>query len=310
MEPWVQRFLTSLRARRNASTHTQRAYQTDLAEFAAFWARRGGGAPAKLSRTHVRAYLAQLQTRMKGGRTPGPGLGRASVLRKVAALRSLCRWLREMGELKGDPFLNVPLPKPEKRLPRFLSGQEADVLLEKGAVGSAWTDLRDRALLELLYSAGLRRAEAAGISVPDLDFLSGTVRVFGKGSRERVVPVGDPALKALRAYLAARPRPVGTDRVEPLWINARGRRLSGDGLALLVRRSAKKAGLLKGLSPHALRHSFATELLGAGCGLRELQEMLGHKNIGTTQVYTHASLERLRETYSKSHPRSTAPKPE
>lgn len=241
---------------------------------------------------------------MQAGRADNTGLGRASVLRKVASLRSLCRWLREVGELKRDPFLNIPLPKPERRLPRFLSGSEAVDLIERGTLGLAWTDLRDRALLELLYSSGLRRGEAAGMSVPDLDFMSGTVRVFGKGSRERLVPVGDPALKALRAYLGARPRPADGELVEPLWINARGGRLSGDGLALVVRRAARKAGILKSLSPHALRHSFATGLLAAGCGLRELQEMLGHKNIGTTQIYTHITPQRLREVYGKAHPRS------
>lgn len=295
MTEWVQRFLTALRARRNVSEHTLRAYAGDLQEFSAFWAKRGGEPPSALSRTHVRAWLAEL-----GGRE----LGRASVNRKVSSLRSFCRYLREQGQLEGDPFLNVPLPKAERKLPRFLTGAEAKTLVEGGAPGTAWTDLRDRALLELLYSSGLRRMELARMSVPDVDFFSGTVRVYGKGSRERIVPAGDHALKALRAYLAARPRPVDAGPAAPLWTNARGKRLSGDGVALLVRRSAKKAGLLKSLSPHALRHSFATELLGNGCGLRELQEMLGHKNIGTTQVYTHTTLERLRETYSKSHPRA------
>lgn len=305
MEAWVQRFLTALRARRNVSEHTLRAYAKDLGEFSAFWAKRGDAAPSALSRTHIRAWLAHLQTRPSDG--AAASLGRASVNRKVSALRSLCRYLREQGQLEGDPFLNVPLPKAERRLPRFLTGAEAKALVEGGAPGAAWTDLRDRALLELLYSSGLRRMELARMGVPDVDFYSGTVRVYGKGSRERIVPAGDAALGALRAYLAARPKPVDQGPAAPLWVNARGRRLSGDGVALLVRRAAKKAGLLKGLSPHALRHSFATELLGNGCGLRELQEMLGHKNIGTTQVYTHMTLEKLRETYTKSHPRAEKP---
>lgn len=302
MTAWVQRFLTALRARRNVSEHTQRAYAKDLSEFSAFWEKRGNEPPSALSRTHLRAWLAHLQTRAKDGSSGG--LGRASVNRKVSSLRSFCRFLREQGQLEGDPFLNVPLPKAERKLPRFLTGAEARTLVEGGAPGTGWTDLRDRALLELLYSSGLRRMELARMSVPDVDFFSGTVRVYGKGSRERLVPAGDAALKALRAYLAARPRPTDAGPAAPLWTNARGARLSGDGVALVVRRAAKNAGLLKSLSPHALRHSFATELLGNGCGLRELQEMLGHKNIGTTQVYTHMTLEKLRETYSKSHPRA------
>lgn len=302
MTAWVQRFLTALRARRNVSEHTLRAYQKDLAEFAAFWERRGGGAPASLSRPAVRAWLAELQTRLKAG--SASGLSRASVNRKVSALRSFVRFLRESGGLEADPFLGVPLPKPERKLPRFLTAAEVEALLGRGAQGGAWTDLRDRAMLELFFSSGLRRSELTQMSVQDLDFYSGTARVFGKGSKERVVPVGDHALKALRAYLAARPAPADPGVAVPLWTNARGRRLSSDGVALVVRRSAKRAGLMKGLSPHGLRHSFATELLTNGCGIRELQEMLGHSNIGSTQLYTHTTLKSLKETYSKAHPRA------
>lgn len=300
MEAWVQRFLTALRARRNVSEHTLRAYSKDLGEFAAFWEKRGGAAPSTLSRVHVRAWLTHLQTRPKAGASGG--LGRAAVNRKVSALRALCRFLREQGQVEGDPFLNVPLPKAERKLPRFLTQAEVDILLGRGAQGGEWPELRDRAILELFFSSGLRRTELTRMSVPDVDFYSGTVRVFGKGARERVVPVGDAALKAIRAYLGARPRPTDGGIAAPLWINARGRRLTGDGVALVVRRSAKKAGLLKGLSPHGLRHSFATELLTNGCGVRELQEMLGHTNIGSTQLYTHVTLKKLRDTYSKAHP--------
>ncbi|TPW19236.1 MAG: integrase/recombinase XerC, partial [Elusimicrobia bacterium] len=172
MTAWVQRFLTALRARRNVSEHTHRAYAGDLSEFTAFWEKRGGHAPSALSRTHLRAWLAHLQTRAKEGASGG--LGRASVNRKVSSLRSFCRFLREQGQLEGDPFLNVPLPKAERKLPRFLTGAEAKTLVEGGATGAAWTDLRDRALLELLYSSGLRRMELARMSVPDVDFYSGT----------------------------------------------------------------------------------------------------------------------------------------
>lgn len=297
MTAWVQRFLTALRARRNNSEHTLRAYAADLGEFAAFWEKRGGGEPAAMDRGAVRAWLMRLQERE---------LARASVLRKVSALRSFCRFLREERALERDPFLNVPLPKAQRKLPRFLTAQEVSELLEKGAPGSDWVSLRDRAIAELLFSCGARRTEVERLSVPDVDFLGGTIRLYGKGSKERLVPIGDAALKVLRAYLAARPRPSEAGAAAPLWTNQRGRRLSGGGIALIVRRTARKAGLLKGLSPHALRHSFATALLDNGCGIRELQEMLGHSNIGSTQLYTHTTLEKLRAVYGKSHPRAGA----
>lgn len=300
MENLVQRFLNSLRGRRNASEHTLRAYAADLREFLAFWSRQGAADAAGLNRHRARAFLAELS---------GRGLRRSSVLRKLSALRSFCRWLLDERVLERDPFLNLPLPKKERRLPRFLTESEAESLLEAAPKdGPAWLGLRDLALLELLYSSGLRRSELAGLNAGDLDFLGGVVRVFGKGSRERIVPVGEPALKALRAYLRERPAPAEPGRAEPLWINARGRRLSGAGVALVVRRSARRAGLRKSVSPHALRHSFATLLLDRGCDLRSLQEMLGHKSLATTQIYTHTTLERLREVYKGAHPRAKEPR--
>lgn len=302
MKSRIQRFLTSLRARRNFSAHTLRAYAADLAEFEAFWTRRRGGAVSGLDRTCVRAYLAHLQTRLQTGRSKG--LSRGSLLRKISSLRSFIRHLLDEGDLKKDPFLNVPLPKREKRLPRFLTEAEMGSVLKKGAPGVEWPRLRDRAVLEFLYSSGLRRSELVRLNVEDVDFMSGLVRVFGKGSRERMVPVGDAALKALRDYLRKRPRPKGSGPAEPLWINNKGRRLSDSGAALIVRRCVREAGLFKSVSPHGIRHSFATQLLDGGCDLRSLQEMLGHKNLSTTQVYTHTTLEKLRKIYKDAHPRS------
>ncbi|MFH1723530.1 MAG: tyrosine-type recombinase/integrase [Elusimicrobiota bacterium] len=295
MKIWIQRFLTALRSRRNCSVHTLRAYAADLSEFEVFWRRQGGGDVSELTRQRVRAYLAKLQ---------GRGLGRNSVLRKVSCLRSFCAFLREEKALARDPFLNIPIPKAEKRLPRFLTESETSALMERGSQGSGWMRLRDRAILELLYSSGLRRAELGRLNVVDVDFVGGVVRVFGKGARERIVPVGDPALKAIRDYLNVRPRPATAGRTEPLWINAKGGRLSDGGVALVVKRCVREAGLLKTASPHALRHSFATQLLDRGCDLRSLQEMLGHKTLSTTQIYTHTTLEKLRKVYKKSHPRA------
>ncbi len=282
----IRRFLNSLRSQRNFSTHTLRAYSADLGEFAEF---TGKG---ELDRRCVRAYIAHLN---------GKGLRRNTLLRKISSLRSFARYLVEEGALSKDPFLNVPIPKKENRLPRFLTDAEMRRLLEHVARGEKWMELRDWAILEVLYSSGLRRGELAGLRTGDLDFVGGVVRVLGKGNRERIVPVGDTALGAVRRYLQA--RPVARKSEESfLWWNASRSRLSDAGVALIVRRCVRAAGLHKTLSPHAIRHSFATQLLNGGCDLRSLQEMLGHKSLSSTQIYTHTSLENLKKVYDKSHP--------
>ena len=288
--PDLKRFLAHLRGARNCSPHTLRAYEGDLRKFLAFPAGEGDGWDALFQRARLRAYAAELH---------GSGQARASVLRRLASLRAWARYLRENGELRGDPFKSLPLPRRESRLPRFLTESEMSELLAHGRGPAAFAP-RDSALMELLYSSGLRRAELAGLNCGDLDLLAGTVRVFGKGRRERVVPVGAAALSSLRDYLRGRPSSAST----PLFLNPRGARLSEGGVALVVRRWVKASGLLKGVTPHAFRHSFATHLLDRGCDLRSVQEMLGHKSLATTQVYTHVSLERLRKVYDSSHPRS------
>ncbi len=289
----IQRFLTHLRGRRNFSENTLRAYRADLGGFEAFWAKNGGGEPSALSRHKVRGYLAAVQS---------SSLKRASVLRKIASLRSFVRFLREEGELLGDPFLGLRGPKREARLPRFLTEKEADDLIDTGASGAPLA-LRDRAILEVLYSTGARRSELSRLNIADVDFLGGILRLFGKGSRERLVPAGKQALEVLREYLGSRSASTLAGS-KPLFLNRRGGRLTDAGIALIVKRCARKAGLLKSVTPHALRHSFATQMLGRGCDVRTLQEMLGHKNLATTQIYTHATLAGLKKVYDKSHPRS------
>ncbi|MBI3553994.1 MAG: tyrosine-type recombinase/integrase [Elusimicrobia bacterium] len=286
----VERFLANLRASRNYSAHTCRGYRADLGHFAALHPEL---APESLSRSHVRAYLAQLQKEEK--------LARNSLLRRISALRSFARFLREQGTLKADPFLNVPLPKKEARLPKFLTQAEMGSLLAPPAAASRRFQARDRAVLELLYSSGLRRSEVSSLNIGDVDFMGGTVRVFGKGSRERIVPVGTSALSSLRDYLKARP---GAPAGAPLFLNGRGGRLSDQGVAWLLKRWVRSAGWSKPVTPHVFRHSFATHLLDAGCDLRSVQEMLGHKNLATTQVYTHLSLEQLKRVYRRSHPKA------
>jgi integrase/recombinase XerC len=289
----VERFLATLRASRNYSAHTCRGYRADLAHFGGC---HPGLSPQNISRAHVRAYLAHLQQQKDG-------LSRNSLLRRISALRSFTRHLREQGLLKADPFLNVPLPKKEARLPKFLTETEMGSLLGASGGSPERFRARDRAVLELLYSSGLRRSEVSGLNVGDVDFMGGTARVFGKGSRERIVPVGGEALARLRDYLKTR---AGAPAGAPLFINGRGARLSDQGVAWILKRWIRVSGWSKPVTPHVFRHSFATHLLNSGCDLRSVQEMLGHKSLATTQVYTHLSLEQLKKVYRRSHPKGAA----
>ena len=285
---WAQRFLTHLRASRHYSPHTLRAYESDLN---GFLAAVGAVEPAALERNHARAFIADLT---KDGK-----LSRNSLLRKISAARSFTKYLRQEGGLSHDPFLSVPLPKKQAPLPKFLTEAEMEKLLAEAPSVDPALKLRDRALLELLYSSGLRRSEISGLNVGDLDLLSGVARVFGKGSKERVVPVGRVAAGCLREYLASRGRP---EAGAPLFLNDQGGRLSETGVSFVLRRWVRQSPLLKKVTPHVFRHSFATHLLNKGCDLRSVQEMLGHVNLATTQVYTHLSLDKLKQVYSDAHP--------
>lgn len=292
MKSWVDSFRAHLRGR-NASAHTSRAY---LADVEGFVRSSGVGAPEEIDRAVVRSFVAGLQA--------DASFSRSSVLRKISAVRAFTRFLRERKALSRDPFLQVPMPKRTKTLPKFLTEKEVEELLAAAVRSAEKLGHRDRAIVELLYSSGLRRSEISTLNVGDVDFMSGFVRVFGKGSKERLVPAGSAALNALRAYLKTRPG--HTDGQggggQPLFLNERGTRLTHDGIALVVRRWAREAKFSKKVTPHMLRHSFATHLLNGGCDLRSVQEMLGHKNLATTQVYTHLSLERLKKAYSDAHP--------
>jgi site-specific recombinase XerD len=289
MKLQLERFLTRLRAAKNYSPHTLRAYRTDLEGFAVKFP---DVAASDLDRAHVRRHLAELQS---------GDASRATVLRKASALRSFVKFLRAEGELKRDPFLGVPLPKRTRSLPKFLTEAEMDEILSAPTSSGDTGSERDRAMIELLYSSGLRRAEISALNVGDLDPLSGTLRVFGKGSKERLVPVGREALTRLRAYLRSRGGPADG---EPLFANLRGARLSSEGVAFVVRRWVKRSSLMKKVTPHVFRHSFATHLLNRGCNIREVQEMLGHADLNTTQIYTHVSLKQLQDVYKVSHPRN------
>ncbi|MDD4005032.1 MAG: tyrosine-type recombinase/integrase [Elusimicrobiaceae bacterium] len=300
MREQAEKFLLYLRSR-NYAARTLRAYSACLDEYLEFQGRRGAATLAGFNRTNIRLYLAYLSA---------AGPARNTVITKISALRSFARYAMDQGLLKRNPFLLLPLPKKERRLPRFLTEEEVAGLID----GLKYTDRaggrksslpryekRDRALLELLYSSGLRRAEAAGMNVGDVDFYSGFVRVLGKGSKERLVPVGERALAALREYLAER---AGPGPGEPMFVNRNGARLGGHGVAFVLKRALYVTGAERAVSPHALRHSFATHMLNNGCDLRALQEMLGHRNLATTQIYTHVSYRHLRKAYDGAHPKA------
>lgn len=290
MDAAVGSFLEYLGVERGASPHTLRSYAADLTEFTRFLAdERIGGLPDADTRA-VRAYVARLHQRR---------LSKATIARKLAAVRSCFRFLARRGALPANPARQVRSPRLGRRLPSFLPVDEATVLLNAPPEPSA-AGARDRALLELLYASGLRVAEGCGLDLDDLDEARRTVRVVGKGDKERVVPVGETALEALAAHLAMRGRRHG-----PLFLNARGGRLTPRSAHRIVRARARLAGIDQRVTPHTLRHSFATHMLGAGADLRLIQELLGHSRLSTTQRYTHVSPEHLMRVYDRAHPRAT-----
>jgi integrase/recombinase XerC len=286
----VEQFIRYLSVERAASPHTLRSYRTDLADCAAFLAGRRLGTLVAADARALRAYLAALHER---------GLARTSIARRLAALRSFFRFLVRRGRASGNPAREVATPKLPKTLPGYLPIDESEALLRvvpAPAAGSA----RDRAILELLYATGIRVAELAGLDVEDVslrDWREGAVRVLGKGRKERIVPVGRKAVEALQGYLGSR----GSG---PLFLNERGGRLTVRSVHRIVRARARAAGLHRRVSPHTLRHTFATHLLDAGADLRLIQELLGHARLGTTQKYTHVSTDRLMKVYDRAHPRA------
>jgi integrase/recombinase XerD len=293
-------FLAYLELERGLSRNTLEAYRTDLQQFGVWLDKRGHSA-LEVTHTQLTEFIGQLGTGERGkGKTVAP----ATVQRKVACLRSFYRHLRREEILDQDPTAELRAPRSAHKLPQVLSRAEVKRLLEAPR-GTEPRDLRDRALLELMYACGLRASEAIGLEVAELDLEDGVLRAHGKGSKERLVPVGRQAVSAVRAYVErGRPKLVG-DRAETrLFVNSRGHGLTRQGLYKIVQRHAASAGLAGRMSPHTLRHTFATHLLAGGCDLRSVQEMLGHADIATTQIYTHLSAERLKGAYYEAHPRA------
>ncbi len=295
LEAQIDAFLQALSALKGASPHTVKAYAEDLRQFVGFAETRGvtdaGGVDARL----LRDYLQEMQQ---------ADLARASRARKTASLRSFFTYLARQRVIPRSPAVGLRSVKQERRLPKFLRADEIEALM--AAPDASPLGQRDRALLETLYASGMRAGELVSIMLPSVDFEAGVVRVLGKGNKERMTLLGRPAIAALRTYLAdGRPALVAQQAEDSgaLFLNRYGGPLSDRGVRKLFTRYAEKAALALKITPHVLRHTFATHLLANGADLREVQELLGHSSIGTTQIYTHVTTERLREVHAKAHPR-------
>jgi len=314
-EHLVLDFLAYLEFERGLSRNTLDAYRTDLLQFGRFLEERDVSA----LEAQPRDIAEFLEALAKGGAAgnggaaaPGgdasararPPASPATIHRKSACLRSFYRHLRRDGLLEGDPTATLSTPRRARKLPQVLTRGEVEKLLSQPR-GTEPSALRDRALLEMMYACGLRASEAIGLELMDVDVEEGVLRARGKGSKERIVPIGQAALKALRIYLErGRPGLVKDAPETHLFVNFRGGQLTRQGLYKIVRRHAVTAGLADQMSPHTLRHTFATHLLAGGCDLRSVQEMLGHADVSTTQLYTHLSSERLKDVYFRAHPRA------
>jgi len=292
MKDSLAAFLRHLSLEKDASPHTLRSYRTDLREFTQY---AGGGDPATwlgdVDTRTIRGYLAHLHAR---------GLDATTIARKLAALRSWFRFLVRRGVLERNVAREVRGPRPPRKLVSFLPIDEAMSLMDAKAPEGAGR-ARDAAVLEFLYATGLRVSELAGLDLDDLDRSQQTVRVLGKGRKERIVPYGGRAASALGAYLQGRGAGAG-----PLFSNRRGGRLTVRSLHTIVRSSAARSGITRRVSPHTLRHTFATHLLDAGADLRMIQELLGHSRLSTTQRYTHVGADQLMRVYDAAHPRARA----
>jgi integrase/recombinase XerC len=289
----IAAFQRHLERERNASPHTVRAYVDDLEQFSAHLREELGREPRPRDADHllIRAFLARLHRQ---------GLKKSSSARKLATLRTFFRYLCREGVLESNPARALLSPRLERRIPAHLDESAVARLL--AVEGDADAAVRARAILELLYATGIRCAELVGLDLPEVDMEGRFVRVLGKGRKERVVPFGTPAQNALRAYLPTRSK--ARPRTDALFVNARGGRLSGRSVRMIVQRRVQQVALAQNVSPHGLRHSFATHLLERGADLRAIQELLGHARLSTTQRYTHLDARHILEIYRKTHPRA------
>jgi len=297
MDEALAEFLRHLALEKNASVFTVKSYREDLNQAVDFFRGRLSGKglePAQLTTRLLRAYLAWLHEQ---------GYAKTTMARRIAAVRSWCRFLCRQGVLAANPADGLRGPRQEKKLPHFLSEQDLVRLLGTPPADTP-LGIRDRAILETLYSAGLRVGELTGLNLADVDLESGLATVRGKGKRERLALLGPPALGALRHWLAQRDALAARARSQTaVYLNKRGTRLTTRSVGRLLQKYLAMAGLDPRTSPHTLRHSFATHLLDRGADIRSVQELLGHRSLANTQIYTHVTTHRLRDSYHKAHPR-------
>ena len=298
----VDAFCESLRVERNVSVHTQRAYSVDLIDYLR-WAQREGIDPLKATHRQLRRYLAELDTAQ---------YSRTTINRRLSALRGFFRWLNVVGVVDEDPASILQGPKQPKSLPHVIKPADMVKLLsvyakrdvEGNPREQSYTDMRNQALLEFLYACGARISEASGLLMTNVDFNSQQVKVFGKGSKERIIPLHDMAISSLRAYaMVARPHLLNGRACVYFFVSTRGNGMSTDAMRKMFKGALRAAGLDETLSPHAMRHTFATDMLDGGADLRSVQEMLGHVNLSTTQIYTHLTPGRLKQVHAQAHPR-------
>ena len=303
MDRYIAKFINYLKIEKNASPHTITNYLLDLKGFKEFLA---GQPLEKVDYLALRKFLAHLKKKE---------YAKSTVARKLACHRSFFKFLCREGYLTNNPTLTIATPRLDKKLPIFLDVNEVTRLLA-APPRDTLIGLRDRAVLETLYSAGIRVGELVGLNIRNVDFIGGVIKVYGKGKRERLTPIGDRALKAIRDYLSRRHftpsssphrgkgRAGSRTAVEPLFLNKQNKRISSRSIRGFLNKYIHQLTIREGISPHSLRHSFATHLLDRGADLRSVQELLGHLNLSTTQIYTHVTTERLKSVYNKAHPRA------
>lgn len=290
IERYIEKFIRYLEIERNASKHTIINYSIDLNSLKDF----AGETPVeKIDYVMLRRYLVILKEK---------NLSKVSVARKIASIRSFFKFLCREGIVKTNPATSLSTPKRDKYLPKFLD--EADIVkLIESPEGEGEAASRDRAILETLYSTGIRVSELVGLNINNIDQIGGVVKVYGKGKKERIVPIGERALQAIRQYLRKR-RYKESDEDKALFLNKSGGRITDRSIRRIINKHIVKTSIKEKISPHTLRHSFATHLLNHGADLRSVQELLGHANLSTTQIYTHVTTERLKSAYEKAHPRA------
>jgi len=286
MQRYIEKFKDYLVVEKNYSPHTVKNYLADLKEFSK-------ALPGEIDYLAVRKFLGFLR---------GRSLSKRSIARKLSSLRTFFRFLQKDGYIKQNPVIAMSTPKTDKKLPAFLDEKSVLKLIEAPDEKS-FLGARDRAILETLYGAGIRVSELVGIDMAHVDAIGTVVKVLGKGRKERIAPVGDKAISAIRKYMEYRNEKAEKEQ-KALFLNKFGRRLTNENVRRIVDKHIRKLGKSGHVSPHTLRHSFATHLLNRGADLRSVQELLGHKNLSTTQIYTHVTTERLKSVYDKAHPRA------